>query len=64
MAPRGRHGLLLSEATDPKNRGKFKVPLPITDFAQKALDDFQDRYKREYPDADTNSLRWLVELVD
>lgn len=43
LAPRGSHGILMSEATDPANMGKFTVPEPVTDFAAKAL--FEAREK-------------------
>lgn len=51
--PRGRHGWLMSEATDPANRAKFFVPPPTVDFAEvahaKAKEDAQKIYKDVYP---------------
>lgn len=50
-APRGSHGLLLSDATDPRNQFKFKVPPPITDHAQAALSKAQADYEKTHPGA-------------
>lgn len=62
--PRGAHGFLMSEATDPKNRGRFKVGLPTTDFAQAALNIAQKKYAKAWPDAEPDELLWSVELED
>ncbi len=62
-ALRGRHGLLLSEATDAKNQFAFKVPPPAQDWAQKKLNDVQDAYKKAHPGVDTDSLIWRVEMT-
>lgn len=60
-APRGRHGLLLSETTDPKYQGAWVVDPPVRDFAQEKLDDEMDAYRAEYPDtAKMESLLWRV----
>lgn len=60
-APRGSHGLLLSEATDPGNQFAFKVPPPITDHAQVALSKAQEAYEKQHPGA-VGKL-WRVERV-
>lgn len=59
-APRGSHGVLLSEATDPKNAYAFEVDLPTTDFAQKALNDAQETYQKQNEDVDMGVLLWSV----
>jgi hypothetical protein len=60
-APRGSHGMLLSETTDPANTYAYKAALPTTDFAAKALADAQKAYRTEFPDAQLESLLWRVE---
>lgn len=60
--PRGSHGHLLSQATDPKSRGRWKAQLPTVDFAARELNAAQDAYRKQYPDADMDSLLWAVEL--
>lgn len=62
--PRGSHGHLLSETTDPAHQYKWKVPLPVTDFAQEKLTRAQDAYKKTYPEADMSALLWRVDLDD
>lgn len=64
----GPHGHPMSEAVsplgDPSNPARewdWRVPLPVKDFAQDALDREKKRYKEAYPDADLGSLMWLVE---
>lgn len=62
-APRGRHGHLLSEATDPKNQFAWKASKPIRDFAQAAIDKAQSTYARTHKGADDiDSLLWGVSL--
>lgn len=61
-APRGRHGILLSDATDPAKQYRWKVPLPTLDFAQAELDKTKARYLKAYPDVDADALLWRVEL--
>lgn len=58
--PRGSHGRLVSESTNPANQYKYRVGLPATDFAAAALSKAQDDYKKKYPDADMSSLYWAV----
>lgn len=61
--PRGTHGWLISEATDRKNMGRFKVPPPTTDFAAQALHDAQAAWKSQYGEqAGMDHLLWKVEL--
>ncbi|RUQ06685.1 hypothetical protein D8M34_06600 [Microbacterium sp. HSID17254] len=59
--PRGPHGIPIADATDPANQYKFSVELPTTDFAARALHEAQERYRKQYPDADMGSLLWRVE---
>lgn len=52
---RGPHGVLMSEATDPKNRDAFvSGETPATDFAAKAMRDAKDKYYKRYPAADAD----------
>ena len=61
-APRGRHGLLIEDATDPD--AQFVVDLPVRDYAQKKLDDAKDAYKKKYGEAaEMDSLYWRVRQV-
>lgn len=60
-APRGSHGLLLSETTDPDNQFAYKTKPPITDWAEKALRDAKKAYQKEWPSADMGALLWEVE---
>lgn len=59
--PRGRHGLTLQEATDRENEYAYTVPLPTTDFAAKAIADAQEKYRKDWPDAQLDALLWRVE---
>lgn len=59
-APRGAHGLPISETTDPASQYEWEIPLPTLDFAQAKLDAAVAAYKKQYPDADTNALLWRV----
>lgn len=61
--PRGEHGLPLSVATDPENRGKFKVPPPLRDFAAEKLHAEKSAFKSKYADEyDRYSWLWRVEV--
>lgn len=62
--PRGRHGLPMEVATDPNNQYSFSVGVPTMDFAQLALNRAQDRYRKQWPDADMDALVWRVDEVD
>lgn len=59
-APRGPHGLLLSEATDPAFHDQWVVPLPKRDFALKKQNEAQALRRKQYPDEDASSLLWKV----
>lgn len=60
--PRSSTGLLLSEATDPKNVGRFKVPEPITDLAAMAIHQAQEARRKKLGDAaGMEYLLWRVE---
>ncbi|WP_433584547.1 hypothetical protein [Microbacterium hydrocarbonoxydans] len=50
----------MSEALDPANTYAFEVEEPVMDFAAKALHDAQEKYKRDWPDAVMDVLRWRV----
>ncbi|WP_417556165.1 hypothetical protein [Microbacterium sp.] len=58
---RGRHGIPIAEATDPKNQFGFKVPPPSQDWAQKKLNEAHTAYAKEHPGVDMGSLLWRVE---
>ncbi len=63
--PRGAHGRLLSEATDPTNEYRYQVELPFTDFAQAALNKAQRKYRDAFgEEADMESLLWTVDHPD
>lgn len=61
---RGAHGLPLSEASNPENQFAFVVPEPHMDWAQKALDDAQEAFKKRNPKASMNALMWKVARRD
>lgn len=63
-APRGGHGILLTEATDPANKDAFTVPLPITDFAAKALRREQDAYEKRWGKDAMHDTLWRVQMKD
>jgi hypothetical protein len=59
------HRFAESVATDPANQFRFNVePLPKIDHAAVALKQAQERYLREFPDADLTDLIWTITLVD
>lgn len=58
--PRGHHGVPLHEAADPENQFAFEVPPPRMDWAQKALDDAQEAFKKQNPKAPMGALMWKV----
>lgn len=47
---RGSHGVPMSEATDPANRGKFVVPPPSVDFAAWELSKARASAEKTYKD--------------
>lgn len=64
-APRDSSGVLLSEATDPRNQSRFEVPLPTTSFAKKAIHDAQAAWQKQHGDnAGMEYLLWQVQLKD
>lgn len=64
LEPRGSHGFTVAEATDPKNFGKFKVGMPITDLALKAQSEARESWKQKYGDQGMEYLMFRVEKVD
>lgn len=60
-ARRGQHGRLLSESTDAANQFAYTARGPITDWAQKKLNDVEAAYKKQHPDADMGALHFWVE---
>lgn len=63
-APRGPHGRLLAEATDPAHQYDWVVPKPTRDFAEAKRRAAIDAYRKKYPDTDHTSLLWSVRLPD
>ncbi len=65
QAPRGSHGWLMSEATDPANQGKFFVGPPTVDFAARAeieaREEAEKVYKGKIP---LGALKFRVEKKD
>lgn len=62
--PRGRHGYLLSDATDPEKQHGWTPRKPRRDYAQAVINKKQDEYRKLYKDADFDSLLWGVEFED
>lgn len=56
-APRGEHGVLMSEATDRKNMGRFELTEPETDYAMKTYLDGLELLKKQYGE---EMLRYLT----
>jgi hypothetical protein len=51
----------MAEAMDPANQWAFDADVaPATDWAEKARRDAQDRYYKQYPDANRNGHVWGV----
>lgn len=63
-APRGPHGHLMSEATDPKNVGKYKASTPVVDFAEQARIGMLDALEAEYGKEMSRYLTFGIELDD
>lgn len=65
QAPRGSHGWLMSEATDPANQGRFFVGPPTVDFAAKveieAREEAEKVWKGKIP---LGALKFRVEKKD
>lgn len=68
--PRGPHGLLLSEVTDPladpanPDGWDYEVTGPRTDFAQRKLSAKKKAYYDKYPDAPKDAHLWSVRRID
>lgn len=63
FAPRGPHGHLLSEATDPANQFKWRAHRK-DDFAMRAIAYQQDIRRRQDRNADLSGDVWSVALDD
>lgn len=59
--PVGAHGWKLSEATDKKNMGSFKLSEPVTDFASKAQVEGLDAAEKKYGEKMLRYLSFRVE---
>lgn len=64
QAPRGQHGRLLSEATDPALSDRWEVPLPKRDFAAAKLHAAQAKRRKDYPSEDASALLWTVRPIE
>lgn len=62
-APRGAHGRLLSETTDPRNQFAYRVPPPTQDWAQRKINDVKAAYAKAHPGIDMDALLWRLEKV-
>lgn len=62
--PRSRTGWKLSEATDKKNMGRFKLSDPLTDFALKAQVEGMEAAEKKYGEQMLKYLSFRVELSD
>lgn len=62
-APRGSHGWLLSEATDKKNAGRFRVEGPDTDLVAKAIGDRAELWEKQNGEGSSKYLLWQVEKI-
>lgn len=63
----GAHGIPMRDATDPANQFRFKASSsPVTDFAQKSLNDAKRDYYKRWPAAekDSGAHHWSVEPLD
>jgi hypothetical protein len=65
----GSHGQPMDEATDPRANPSSRsaewsyVAEPFIDFAQQALDQAADAYRKRYGDDVPDGLRWSVKRV-
>jgi hypothetical protein len=62
-APRGSHGRLMAEATDPAHQFGYKVRT-FTDWAERAIGDHEELLNKQYPDANKHGRIFSVELND
>lgn len=60
--PRSRTGWPMSDATDPKNMGRFKLSEPVVDFALKAQIEGMKSLKKKYGEQMLEYLSVRVEL--
>ncbi|MEI3845317.1 MULTISPECIES: hypothetical protein [unclassified Microbacterium] len=65
-APRGSHGVLLSEAMDPKNQfaGSWVVEGPMKDWAEIARRAHIREYEKQNPGVDMTGLHFRVRKKD
>lgn len=59
----GEHGLLLNEAMNPANRGRFK-PGRVPDYASQSLKAYKKSLAAQFPNDDPDGFRYFVELDD
>lgn len=62
--PRSSTGWKMSEATDKKNMGRFKLSEPVTDFALKARVEGMEAAEKKYGENMLRYLSFRVELDD
>ncbi|WP_413354023.1 hypothetical protein [Microbacterium sp. 1P06AB] len=58
--PRNSHGVLMAEATDPANANAYEPVGPTVDFSEATIVHAQEKYARDWPDADTAGHLWGV----
>lgn len=63
QAPRNEYGWLMSEATDPKNFGRFRVPPPTTDLVAKAIGEAVEAWEKTNGEGSAKYLLWGAEKV-
>lgn len=63
-APRGPHGHLLSDTTDPELASRWVVPKPSRDYLAQKLHAAQEQYRKQYPTSDQSSLLWSGRLQE
>lgn len=62
-APRGPHGWLMSEATDPANAGRFRATEPTTDLVAQAIGRAVESWETKYGEGSAKYLLWGAEKV-
>ncbi len=62
QAPRGRHGILMSEAMDPANQFAYEAVGPREDFAQSAINKAEAELESTRSKDDHRSLSFGVRL--
>lgn len=55
-----RFGIPWEEATDPDNQFAFEGAGPVTDWSEKAFEDYKKRYYDQWPDANRNGHTFNV----